>query len=84
MQFLVLITKWSPIQTIIDIGEEAATFKRRPNRLHVARVEGVIKYIMLHLEPFKWCIKVTILVCLKDLIVAHMTIVAFAGNTHFG
>ena len=81
LQPLVLVTQRSTIESVIDIRQKAATFDRRQNRLHMARLKGVIRHVMLQFEPFKRYKDVTIFVCFKDLIATNMTCVAFAGDT---
>lgn len=83
MQSLVLITKWGPIKGIIDIGQDTATFNRRPNKLGKARLEWMIQQVILNLEIFKMCKKVAISVGLKDLVVANLTLLVLACNTNF-
>lgn len=82
-QSLVIITEWGTVETIVDIGEEVAGFKRGRNELGMTCMEGMVQNIMAHLEAIKFSIEVTIPISLIGLVEADLILVVFADDTDF-
>lgn len=82
-QTLRLISKRGSIHSIVDIGEEAAIHIGRGDKLHFARLEGMVKQNMAYLVVLELGIEIPFAICFKSLVEADLTPVVLADDTNF-